>query len=218
MDFISEFIQDCELRQLTRRTIETYKSDIMRFLEFNSDPLSVQQKDLKRYLRTLERAHLADSTLVSRFSAINGFYEFLIYEGYTTYNPIPQFRKRYLPRHIHGEQRQIISIEDIRQLMRVCDNVKDAAIVAILAKTGIRRGELLNMTPESLDFQRQIIHVPEAAKRSNRILFMDTELKFILEEYLFWWEEHFKSNWLWITKKGGRIHKDYTGQMLAAHG
>lgn len=211
-------MEDCQLRQLTERTIQTYKSDIIHFIEVNPDPTTVLQKDLKRYLRNLERTHLADSTLVSRFSAINSFYEFLLYEGYCTYNPIPQFRKRYLPRHIHGEQRQIISIEDMRKLIESCHNVKDAAIVATLAKTGVRRGELLNMTPDSLDFQHQIIHVPEAAKRSNRILFMDAELKFILEEYFFWWEKHSKSNWLWITKRGGRVHKDYTGKMLADYG
>lgn len=218
MKFVSKFIEDCELRQLTRRTIETYVSDIRNFLEYCPDPSAVEQKQLKRYLRDLERRRMADSTLVSKFSAINSFYEFLLYEGHSTYNPIPQFRKRYLPRHVHGEQRQIISIEDMRNLVKSCDNVKDVAIIATLAKTGIRRGELLNMTPDSLDFQHNIIHVPEAAKRSNRLMFIDTELKFILEEYFFWWEEHSKSNWLWITKKGGRVHKDYTGQMLGALG
>lgn len=75
------------------------------------------------------------------------------------------------------------------------------------------------MTISSLDFKHNIVHVPEAAKRTNRILFMDAELRFVLEEYILdWWERYTKSDWLWITKAGGRIHKDHSGQMLAELG
>jgi integrase/recombinase XerD len=88
----------------------------------------------------------------------------------------------------------------------------------ILAKTGIRRGELHDLKESDLDFYRKTIHIPEKKKRSNYISFMDDEFEHTLKEYLVWGNRKAKTEYLLISNKGGRIHKDRYGMILAELG
>ncbi len=153
------------------------------------------------------------------FSALSAFYDYLVFENKLPNNPILPFRKRYLARvKVHGETRQLISIQNMQLLISAAAGIKEKAILMVLAKTGMRRGEFMNLKPEDIDFNNDIIHIPYAAKRTNRIAFMDDELKIILLQYLSWRSGRAKSPWLWISKHGGRIHKDYPGKVLAELG
>jgi integrase/recombinase XerD len=44
---------------------------------------------------------------------------------------------------------------------------------------------------------------------------MDDELENALKEFLIWRQQRTKTDFLWISKKGGRIHKEVPGMILA---
>ena len=54
----------------------------------------------------------------------------------------------------------------------------------LLLKTGIRRGELISVDVDDIDFQEQSITLKPKAKRSNRIVFFDDETGRILKRWL----------------------------------
>lgn len=219
MDWIEGFTQDCQARGMTRHAIETYRSQVKAFLEANDKPTEVNLDELRSFLTGLRDKNLSDSSLKGYFAAISAFYDYLVFERLLQSNPVLPFRKRYLARlKVHGEIRQLISIQDLQLLISSAAEIREKAILMVLAKTGMRRGEFMNLKPEDLDFDNDIIHIPEAAKRSNRIAFMDDELKIILLQYLSWRSRRAKTPYLWISKHGGRIHKDYPGQVLAELG
>lgn len=220
MTYLEGFCQDCEARGLTLHTIETYKSSIKDFLEANPDPLWVTRDDIRKHLIVLRAKNPAGSTLKGHLSALSIFYEYLIYEGLAYVNPILPIRKRYLSqiKTVKGgeNERQLISIQDMRNLILGAESPLDLAILTILAKTGIRRGELLGMSIYSIDFEHGIIRLPPKAKRSQRIAFIDTELYVVLKNYLHWRSARARYPWLWINETGRKMDRDYPGELIAS--
>lgn len=220
MTYLEGFCLDCEARGLTRHTIETYRSNIKDFLKVVSDPIWANRDDLRKYLLRLRARNPAGSTLKGHFSAISMFYEYLIYEGLAYHNPILPLRKRYLSqiKPVSGGEntRQLISIQNMRTLILKANRIQDIAILMVLAKTGIRRGELLDLKIDSIDLQNSIIRLPAKAKRSQRITFIDMELYGILRKYIQWRSRRARSPWLWINKKGRKMDRDYPGELIAS--
>ena len=207
------------MRGFTNHTVESYRCNVKDFLELIGDPTKINQICLRNHLSILVARNYRGSTLKSYYAALNAFYEFLIFEGLSDVNLIPAFRKRYLTRLIKqrkGQTRQIISVEDMRELIRSTDEIRIIAVLTMFAKTGIRRGEFLDLKPADIDLEKNIINLPNKAKRSRQIIFIDSELHQILDMYLVWRRRNSHTRWLWITERGGRMLKDYPGYVMAA--
>lgn len=218
MTLLNEFVSDCQARGLTKHTIETYQSAVKSFIQACENPFAVELIHLKAFLGELRARDLAASTLKGYFSSISSFYDFLIYDGATGINPIPSFRKRYLrtKEQQNGENaRQLISVQQMQLLVSAATSIREKALILTLAKTGIRRGELLSLRVEDINFKDGTIRIAAKAKRSNRLTFMDEELKETLREYLHWRGWKARTSWLWISDHGGRIHKDMPNLILA---
>lgn len=220
MNYVEEFQKDCKIRGLTKQTILTYKSNISDFLAAtHHNPAEITQRDLRDHLMILQTRRYKPSTYNSYYAALNTFYEFLIYENVVTENPIPAFRKRYLS-HImktsQGETRQLISIKDMRKLIKQSDDEKEISLMVTLAKTGLRRGEFLDLVSKDVNLDKEQIFIRDKPKRSRNTVYMDDELHASIDEYLTWRKRHSESKWLWISKRGGRIHKDYAGNVISA--
>lgn len=220
MNYVREFTKDCTIRGLTKQTVLNYKCNISDFLAAtHGNPTEITQGDLRDHLMILQTRRYKPSTYSSYYASLNTFFEFLIFEGITHENPIPQFRQRYLS-HImktsHGETRQLISVKDMRKLIKQTDDTKEISLLATLAKTGLRRGEFLDLASKDVNLDKEQIHIRDKPKRSRNTVYMDDELHELMDQYLTWRKRHSESKWLWISKKGGRIHKDYAGNIISA--
>jgi len=217
--YLERFILDCKAKGMTKHSIETYRSNVSEFLIYNPDPRMITLDQLRSYLEKLRYRQLSQSTLKGYMSAVSSLYDFLVFEKEIQANPVISFRKRYLDRiKSQPESRQLISINEMQDLYAAARNIQEKAMILVMAKTGIRRGELHDLKESDLDFERRIIQIPKKAKRSCNIAIMDDELKNILEDLLLWRHKRKKTDWLWISSKGGRIHKDDPGMILAEIG
>ena len=54
-------------------------------------------------------------------------------------------------------------------------DIRDKAIITLLAKTGIRRNELISLDVSDVDFVEPKIRLKPTAKRTNRTVFFDDE-------------------------------------------
>jgi integrase/recombinase XerD len=191
-DLIEEFMADCRLRGMTSESIRGYSSNLkifQRFLERNRASLLEVDRDVLRSFL----AYLRDERKVSRkrmenyFSSLSSLYEYLAYEGYVTSNPVLAVRKRYLKAYKkNGEnaERKLISVEEMSTLVNSVFSVRDRALITLLAKTGVRRGELIRIDLEDIDWEEQSITLKPRAKRSNRVVFFDGETAKVLREWL----------------------------------
>jgi len=219
-DLIEMFLKDCHIRGLTQRTIDTYGSDLKTFFNHvTRSALEVDLSELRRFLTWLrDERHLADSTISTYYSALHSFYEYLEFEGRVETNPVPRFRRRYLAflktnsrGSCGNSERQLISVDDMRRLINSILGLRDKAVVTLLAKTGIRRQELVNIDIEDIDWVEQSITLKPTAKRNNRLVFFDDECTRILRRWL-----QSRDNWhvdnnfkaLFVNEQGERLNRN----------
>ena len=219
-EFIAEFLIDSDCRGVTKRTIENYRSCLKIFFNYIEKPaLQIDVSDFKKFLVYLkEERQYAVSTINSYFSTLFSFYEFLEFEGYINKNPEPRFRKRYLNflrNNFHtsngSSERQLITIEQMRKLINSILDPRDKCVVTLLAKTGIRRNEFINIDVDDINWIEQSIELKNTPKRSNKIVFFDDECARILREWLYVRGRRTikpGENALFLNERGGRLGRN----------
>ena len=187
---IEDFCQDCKLRGMTKETIRRYKSSLNQFTHVfsHNDLINLNIKMLEKFLSYLKfERKVKHATIENNFSALSAFYDYLIFFGYTDKNWVLRFRKRYLRMYKKDNkesQRKLISIQEMSQLINSILDPRDKAIATLLAKTGVRRGELLKMDVDDINWNNYSILLKPKPKRSNRVVFFDDECALVLRRWL----------------------------------
>lgn len=188
---IQDFVKDCQLRGMSPRSIPHYgyiPRVFKNYLEGQGVDFQTVDKDHLRgfieYLR-IEKG-VAGKTVENYFAVLSTFYDYLTFEGLVSSNPVLPIRRRYLRRYKDNsmQERQLISVEAMGQLINSEMDIRNKAIIALLAKTGIRRGELISLDVEDVDLVEMRIKLKPTAKRSNRMVFFDAETAFVLRRWL----------------------------------
>ncbi len=185
-ELLDRFAEDCALRRMTPETIRSYVSNlrtISRFLEGrNRSLLDLASDDLKAILSfALHDRGLRPKTIRGYFSALSCLCDFLVYESLVASNPVQPFRKRYLRDYkkrgpgSDGFERQLLTVEQMRDLVGGTLDPRDRAILMVLAKTGVRRDELVRLDVGDIDFATMTIRLKPHPKRTNLVLFIDDE-------------------------------------------
>lgn len=188
---IEDYLKDCQSRGMARRSLPVNRSVLKIYQEYldqrGSNFLVVDNASLIGFLDFLRSRKARTKTLKNYFGTLSSFYEFLTFGGKISTNPIIPIRKRYLKSYKDnhdGQERKLISIEDMAQLINSEMNIRDKAIITLLAKTGIRRNELISLDITDVDLVEQKIRLKPTPKRSNRLVFFDDETAFILRRWL----------------------------------
>jgi len=120
-------------------------------------------------------------------TALSTLYEFLVFEGHADSNPVLQVRRRYSRRYKDGSEsqtKQLISVEDMARLINSTMGIRDKAVITLLAKTGIRRNELITLDVSDVDLIENRIKLKATGKRTNRVVFFDDEAALLLRRWL----------------------------------
>ena len=97
---------------------------------------------------------------------------------------------------------------------------RDKAIVTLLAKTGIRRGELIDIDMDDVDWESQSIRLKPKNKRSNRVVFFDDETAIVLHRWM-----RTRENWevkqgikaLFVGEQGKRLRRNGVYYAVVKH-
>lgn len=198
--FQNDFETDCQSLGYDPHTIESYRSNLRLFFEYvEISPEEITNTHLNKFLRFLRyekeiingkkvKIGASKSTIKTYFSSLHSYFDFLEYSGILQDNPIPKFRRRYL-KHIKQHKgpdntRQLISIPAMAQLVYTTQDLTERAIIMFLAKTGIRRKELILLDLDDINLDSGIIYLKPTKKRSNRVVFIDQEGMGVLMDYL----------------------------------
>ena len=188
MTLLDDFKADCELRKIDRNGMYYfYSRQFCRFLEVRGkDPLQVEKDDLKAYLQAIRDRGLKTSSQRKVFTCISALYAFAVDEDLMESNPILPFTRRYLRQYKDNgsEPKQIISVDQAAMLINSILHSRDKAILTLLFKTGMRRGELCSLDLGDLDLQNMSLVLKPTAKRTNRQLFFDHETARMLQAWL----------------------------------
>ena len=196
----NDFETDCKSLGYDDHTIESYRSNLRLFFEYvEAPPEEITNTHLYKFLRYLRyekeiirgktvKIGASKSTIKTYFASLHSYFDFLKYSAILKANPIPNFRQRYL-KHIKQHKgpdntRQLISIPAMAQLVYTTRDLTERAILIFLAKTGIRRKELILLDLDDIDLDTGIIYLKPTKKRSNRVAFIDQEGIEVLKDNL----------------------------------
>ncbi|MBM2844961.1 MAG: Tyrosine recombinase XerD [Bacteroidetes bacterium] len=153
----------------SHNTIASYKLDITRYLEFlreqNIRSLDeVTEMHASQFLGSLRSKGLSPRSVTRSFSAIRGFYKFLLGDGIVKTNPIESIDAPKLPRALPDvlTQAEVDSIlnqpapspQDKKNLW-----LRDKAILEVLYATGIRVSELTGLRQSNVLPKEGIVRV-----------------------------------------------------------
>ena len=186
---IDAFLQDMELSGKAKTTALHYGYCLKNYQTYlaGRDPLQADKETLRGFIAYLKAQEKTSKTIENYFSVLSSFYEYLVFEGKAAANPVIAVRKRYL-RHYKdnddGQARKLISVEDMANLINSTLDIRDKAVITLLAKTGIRRNELITLDVSDVDLIENMIRLKPTAKRTNRTVFFDDECAYLLRRWL----------------------------------
>jgi len=224
---IKDYERDCRLQKLTQNTLKCRGYALRAFARFLKKRgvhiLDVDRDDIRSWLeefringgRTLE-------TTKNNLGQIGGFYDYLVFENLVSTNPVPIVRKRYLKSYKEGNEahsHKIISVEEMAALIRSAVDIRDRCLMLLMAKTGIRRGELISLDATDINFADQSILLKPTAKRSNRLVYFDDETEMLLRRWLKVRQGRNKRNdpALFISQQNTRLEKFGVDRVITTH-
>jgi len=181
---IEAFVQDCADRGLSPGTRFHYTYCIRKYAGFlaerNRSFASVDRELLRDYLRYLrEKEGLTPKTLENQFACLSTFHEFMVFEGLSETNHVLAVRKRFLRTYKNGaaapSPRKVLTVQEMADFVGGILDTRDRAIAMVLAKTGVRRGELVSMDLADINWEKNSILLKPKPKRTNRLVFFDEE-------------------------------------------
>jgi integrase/recombinase XerD len=190
---IDSFLNDCINRGMTMGSTNSYKYSIINFLKYienkDIDLLKVNRQILVNYINFLRSdRNYNQKTIENHFTSLSTFYDYLVFEDKIQKNIINEIRKRYLRRYKNtyslGERRKLINVEEMSDFINSIMDIRDKAIAILLAKTGIRRGELVNIELDDIKWDDYHIILKPTPKRSNRTVFFDRECASVLQKWI----------------------------------
>ena len=230
-ELIKEYLLDIECTNLTVNTVLNYSSCLKEFNSFfDRSLLDVDISDLKRFKIYIENKKnrfdkkLSSSTISRYFTAVESFYEFLEFGEFIDKSPMPKFRRRYLKeykkkKYTGDSRRKIISVEEMSILVNSIIDPRDKAVAVLLAKTGIRRRELMNLNVEDVDWVEQCIHLKPARKRTNLDVFFDDECARILKRWIVSRSnrKNIGTKALFLNERGGRMGRNAIYELIVKY-
>lgn len=194
---LDSYSRHCKRQGKTQKTIENYISVIRIFNSFLKQKklsfLSVDGNENKDILEEfldyiLNEREISYARIKVYFSGLSHFYDFLEYNSYIKKNIVLNVRKMYVREFKNGyvpAKRKIIEVEEMSSFLNNIMNLRDKAIALLFVKTGIRRGELISIDVDEIDFEENIITLKAIfPKRSNTTVFFDDECSMVLKQWL----------------------------------
>jgi integrase/recombinase XerD len=187
---IEDFKRDCRVRGMTNRSIDSYCTCIKAYGNYlnarNKDFLTSNKDDLVDFIESLRLDKSLSIMTVKRYlAALSSLWEYMVFKDIVSANYIRGVRARYIRRYKEdSEERKLISVEDMARLLNSTLDIRDKAVIVLLAKTGIRRNELVTLDVSDVDLVENRIKLKPTAKRTNRTVFFDDECSFILRRWM----------------------------------
>lgn len=164
---IERFQIEYRLR-LEAKTMKAYIHRVTQFFEFvKVEPARVSKKDIRHWLLYLSESGFKPGTICSYLIALKTFYKFCLEENYLNKNPAKEIpypkREDKMPAYLNKGQMTLF-----RELVK--GNVMERALLEVLFATGVRRGELMAMKKEDINWDEKSIFIPDGKGKKERII------------------------------------------------
>lgn len=165
---------------------------------------AIEAADLEGLLVGMDEAGTKPATRANRFRSLQQFFRWAVELGELRDSPMARLR----PPHIPEAPPAVLREEQIRALLRACEGHgfeerRDAAIIRLLIDTGMRRGELVGLRLDDIDFDLGTAVVLGKGRRPRACPFGKRTAK-ALDAYLLVRDRHPRADLpvLWLGHRG----------------
>jgi integrase/recombinase XerD len=215
------------------KTLEGSFTSIMLFLQFygalgKNDIVQLQRSDLEAFIEHEQGRNIYVTTIKTRMASIVAFLHFLMEQDILS----PSVLKKTIRLKLPDKLPRAMNPKDARRLIGVIDDARDRALILLLLRTGMRIGEVLNLTMNDVDLKEKKVHLMEGEKNNmGRAVYLSNDALFALkrwlavrdkeEKYIFSGHHHVpicyssaRSRFVHYIKKARLEHKGYTVHCL----
>jgi integrase/recombinase XerC len=201
-------------RGYSEHTIKSYRSDLRLFCGFAVGTAEVRDVEgvttelVRSWVVEMKRRGLSGVTIARRLHALRSLWRYLLDTGVVATDPVRRVstpkRQHRLPTYLHvAELRALLDAAQRNRLVALA--FRDYAIMAVLAYTGVRRGELLGLRLGDVDpSSRQVTVRGKGAKW--RVVQLADEACVALADWLEFRPKGCPHDYLFTTSRGNRIH------------
>jgi len=205
------FHDEITLRRYSERTRKSYLYAINQLVKHYNQPIdTVSDIQLRAYFRYLNLDKgLSRATIQLQLNDIHFYFEHVLKRHFTIDMCLPRATQK-LP--------QVLSKQDISQLLQHCPNQKYHTMIALCYGCGLRVSELVNIKVADIDGQRQLLKVCQGKGAKDRLVIISPSLLNLLRHY---WLKYRPPTWLFGVYYHGNTYPldvSTVGKMLKKAG
>ena len=178
---VNAFISAKRIEGCSEKTLSYYSKTISTMLdELNKDVKQVVTDDIRAYFTAYqEKKQPSKVTMDNIRRILSSFFSWLEDEDMIVKNPIRRIHKVKTSKAV----KETYTDENLETLRDNCENLRDKAMIDLLASTGMRVGEMVGLNKDDIDFnERECIVLGKGDK--ERVVYFDARAKLHLQEYL----------------------------------
>lgn len=214
-DVLKEFIFECEMRKLSKRTIQSYRNVNLKMMKYIQNEYGITELEnthhlaIKGYIQYQTEQGRAESYINRNIVCYKCYFDYCIREGYITINPMDKIKKQKEPLVMI----ETFNDDEVSRMLKTFKgsrflDVRNQLIIVMLFDTGIRNSELCDLKMDDLrDTYIQII----GKGKKTRYLPITPIINKTLIRYLRVREGYIKdkifyqTEYLFLSQKGKRL-------------
>ena len=178
----------------SEEAIQVYKSLFRELVHHfkEKEVRDISEEDLRSYIdNQVSAKKISTASEKQLIKAINLYFSGVLKRTELEY-PVA---KREKP----GRGQKSISLEDLRKMLAVTQNVKHKAVMSLLYASDLQRAQLINLKKDDVDLKKKTIKTESGENRKPVKLRLDRESGKILDKYI---EMYKPDNWLFEGAQG----------------
>ena len=180
-DFLPVYIAAKRVEGCSEKTLHYYEASIANALNSIGKPVKqITTDDLRLYLDTYQQRNNAGKVTIDNVRRVlSSFFSWLEDEDYILKSPVRRIHKVKTGKTV----KETYSDEALEIMRDHAENIRDLALIDLLASTGMRVGELVQLNREDIDFENRECIVFGKGDKERKVYF-DARAKIHLQNYL----------------------------------
>ena len=178
---IDSFITAKRIEGCSEKTLKYYRTTIENMAEaVGKSVRHIQTEDLRTYLTNYKQKNSPSRVTIYNIRRIlSSFFSWLEDEDYIIKSPVRRIHKVKTATNV----KETYTDEDLEKMRDNCVELRDLAIIDMLASTGMRIGEMVLLNKADIDFnERECVVFGKGDK--ERVVYFDARTKIHLQNYI----------------------------------
>lgn len=180
-DYLELFLSAKRIEGCSEKTLNYYRATILTMLNgLKKDVKQVTTEEIRQYLTDYQARKQSSKVTIDNIRRIlSSFFSWLEDEDYILKSPVRRIHKVKTVSNI----KETYSDEALELMRDNCNELRDLAMIDLLASTGMRVGEMVLLNREDINFnERECVVFGKGNK--ERMVYFDARTKIHLQNYL----------------------------------